>query len=85
MVDGDSECATGVVVCKSRHVCVSLYGCVDVVMLSFGSMCENRKYHQGKKKRELHLQLEKLSFLPLDTVRVTLSYVSLMGLFTPHQ
>lgn len=39
VTDGDSECAAGVIVCESVDVCMSLYGCVDVVMLSLGSVC----------------------------------------------
>ncbi len=38
VTDGDSECAAGEVVSESVDVCMSLYGCVDVVMLSLGSV-----------------------------------------------
>ncbi len=38
VVDGDPPCAAGVVVCESRDVCVSLYGCVEIMMLSFESI-----------------------------------------------
>lgn len=38
VVDGGPECAAGVVVCESRDVCVSLYGCVEIMMLSFESI-----------------------------------------------
>ncbi len=84
--DGDSECAAGEVVSESVDICMSLYGCVDVVMLSLGSVCgennNNKALTLGKVERCCK---ECMSFLPLDTVSLTSSYVSLTDLSTAHQ
>lgn len=55
VVDGASECAAGVVVCKSTGVRVSSFcGCADVVMLSFGSVCGKIRINNIQKKIEIH-------------------------------
>ncbi len=87
VTDGDSECAAGVVVSESVDVCMCLYGCVDVVMLSLGSVCgENNNNTKpltlGKVERCCK---ECMSFLPLDTVSLTFLNVSLTDLSTAHQ